>query len=490
MQRIKCFACGKWTRQEVYYEKEQNFKRSPEELKKLVCPAIETYIITSAQNNTGLDKKYWKGLNRLAAYYDAQIFVLKQRYYNPTNPDQGKEAWWPKEVLPFMLENELHLPYGVRIMGNVCITATAVNPLTGFESVTQGDSAIFGHSQIQQKTVATPQNKLPKILTSTGSTSLKNYSNKPTGIKGDFHHSLGAVIVELDHDLQIAHIRVVTGDENSEFYDLNLHVTHRRVKVIKSLPALVTGDEHHKFMSDEVAQATYIHSDSIVQVCRPKYGVRHDIVDSYTISHHHRQNPSIRYAKAVNDDDSLEDEMWISVNFLKDTTPDFMTNVIVPSNHHNHIKRWLEETEWRHDMVNAKIYHEMWVAWLKAIDEAKDFHPFNWWMKQHDTTNTLWLTNDYPFIVEGIYLGYHGDRGPNGARGSIKNMSKIGAKTVIGHTHSPGIEKGCYQVGTSTWLSLEYTSGPSSWHNTHCLVHPNGKRQLVNIVDGEWRKQR
>jgi hypothetical protein len=141
-------------------------------------------------------------------------------------------------------------------------------------------------------------------------------------------------------------------------------------------------------------------------------------------------------------------------------------------------------------MVNAKIYHEMWVAWLQAIDEDRDFHPFNWWMKQHDKTATLWLTDDYPFIVEGIYLGFHGDRGPNGARGSIKNMSKIGAKTVIGHTHSPGIEKGCYQVGTSTWLSLGYTSGPSSWHNTHCLVHPNGKRQLVNIVDGEWRKQR
>ena len=238
--------------------------------------------------------------------------------------------------------------------------------------------------------------------------------------------------------------------------------------------------------------------DSIVKVCRPKYGVRHDIIDSYSVSHHHRNSPSTRYSKAFKNDDDLEKELFISVNFLKDSTPDFMTNVIVPSNHDDHIKRWLEEVDWRADLPNAKIYHQMWSAWIDAIEasktddpeERKDFHPFTWWMKQHDTTNTLWLTDDYPFIVEGIYLGYHGHRGPNGARGSIKNLSKIGAKTIIGHTHSPGIDKGCYQVGTSTWLKLDYTSGPSSWHNTHCLVHPNGKRQLVNIVNGEWRKQR
>lgn len=489
-QRIKCFSCGKWSRVELTYKDEPNFERTEKELADLTVK--DTYIITNAQNNTELDKKFWRGLNRLVSHYDAQLFVIKQLYRNPTSPGEleKQDAWWPKEVLPFLIENEIRLPYNVRIMGNVRIQATAVNPLVGFESLTQSDSAVFGHGQIQQKTVATPQNRLPKILTTTGSTSVKNYSKTKAGIKGDFHHSLGAVIVELDHELQIAHIRVVVGDQNSEFYDLNLHVNDRRVKKIKSIPAIVTGDEHHKFISDEVVRATYTDDDSIVEVCRPKYAVRHDITDSYSISHHHRNSPSIRYAKALNEDDSLENELWLSIRFLEESTPDFVTNVIVPSNHHNHIKKWLEEIEWRHDMPNAKIYHQMWTAWIEAIESNQEFHPFVWWMKNHDETNTLWLTNDYPFIVEGIYLGYHGDRGPNGSKGNIRSMSKIGAKTIIGHVHSPGIEKGCYQVGTSTYLKLEYTSGPSSWHNTHALIHPNGKRQLVNIVGGEWRKQR
>jgi hypothetical protein len=82
----------------------------------------------------------------------------------------------------------------------------------------------------------------------------------------------------------------------------------------------------------------------------------------------------------------------------------------------------------------------------------------------------------------------HGDRGPNGARGSIKNLRRIGVKSIIGHSHSPGIDEGCYQVGTSTSLVPRLQqSGPSSWLNTHCLVYANGKRTLINIINGEWR---
>jgi hypothetical protein len=59
---------------------------------------------------------------------------------------------------------------------------------------------------------------------------------------------------------------------------------------------------------------------------------------------------------------------------------------------------------------------------------------------------------------------------------------------VIGHSHSPGIEGGCYQTGTSSRLVLEYSAGsPSGWMNTHCVVYANGKRALLNAVKGKWR---
>jgi hypothetical protein len=81
----------------------------------------------------------------------------------------------------------------------------------------------------------------------------------------------------------------------------------------------------------------------------------------------------------------------------------------------------------------------------------------------------------------------HGHRGPNGSRGSARNLANIGVRSVIGHSHSPNIFRGVHQVGTSSRLNLEYASGPSSWLHCHCVIHSNGKRQLVPIIDGDWR---
>ena len=90
-------------------------------------------------------------------------------------------------------------------------------------------------------------------------------------------------------------------------------------------------------------------------------------------------------------------------------------------------------------------------------------------------------------MLASYECGMHGNRGPNGARGSIRNLRRIGVKTITGHPHSPGEDEGCTQVGTSTGLRLEYNAGPSSWHQAHCAVNDDGKKQLIFIIDGKYR---
>ena len=483
--RLKCNECGKWSKALLDYDNVPQFERTLDELGELLN--ADAYLITSVQNNTPLDLKFWKALKRYAKYKKAQLLVIPLLYRNPTSPGelQSEDAWYPPEVVPYLVENEFSIFSGCRVMGDAKINATAINPLTGFESMTGPDSAIFGHAQIQMKMVATPQNKLPKQLLTTGSCSTKNYSKSKAGKKGDFHHSLGAAIIEKGSE-SIFHIRSIVGDHQSEFYDINTHVTDRSVKKVK-VEAIVLGDEHVNTMCPDVKAATFTDKDSIVNTCKPKFIVRHDVIDSYAITHHHRQSPSIRFKKNLQSTDRLVDELEETARHIEETTPKWATSVVVPSNHHEHITRWLEEVDWRTEPWNAKIYHQMWAAWLDAIEKGEDFSPYPWWMKRNCSANVLYLTNDYPFIVRGIYLGYHGDRGMNGARGTPVSFSKIGAKTVTGHSHTPGVEKGAYAVGTSTYLNLEYTHGPSSWMNSHALIFPNGKRQLIHIIDGEWR---
>jgi len=493
---LYCNGCKKWSSEPLKFKSEPSYERPTAALEDYA--KYHTFIITSALNNVEVDKRFWSGIQTYAKYMEAAIIVIPVMYRNPTMPGQidQEEAWYPAEVVPYLLQNDLKITGECRVMGNVKIAATATNPLSGLDALSRGDSCIIGHAQIQLRCVATPQHRLPKILQTTGSVSQKSYSKSKAGVLAAFHHSLGFAIVEKDNkDDSIFHMRSVVADDTSEFYDLDNHVTSKSVKKGKRAEALVLGDEHTLFTSPAVRAGTFGRAgtdgkDALVSVLKPRYLVRHDLIDSYSISHHHRGQPDRQYAKSKSGYNSLHKELLVTALYLEETTPPDSTSVIVPSNHHNHITQWLREVDWRTEPWNAKIYHQMWAAWLEAIDQKGYFHPFNWWLKNNCLADVLYLQPDYPFIVKGIYLGYHGDKGINGAKGSLGSFAKIGVKTVTGHWHSPGIEKGAYLIGTSTTLNLEYTDGPGSWLNTHCSVYANGKRQLIHIIKGRWRRER
>jgi hypothetical protein len=89
--------------------------------------------------------------------------------------------------------------------------------------------------------------------------------------------------------------------------------------------------------------------------------------------------------------------------------------------------------------------------------------------------------------VMDIELGMHGHLGPNGVRGTARNLSAIGTRSVVGHAHSAAIYQGVYQVGASSYMRLEYNAGPSSWTHSHVVIHRNGKRQMIHILGCRWR---
>jgi hypothetical protein len=114
--------------------------------------------------------------------------------------------------------------------------------------------------------------------------------------------------------------------------------------------------------------------------------------------------------------------------------------------------------------------------------------PFRYWADRWiERPEIRCLAPDESLLIGDVEYGLHGDRGPNGSRGSARSLRRIGVKTVIGHSHSPAIEEGCYQTGTSTRLRLEYNAGPSSWLQSHVCQYASGRRVLLNIIEGEWR---
>jgi len=90
------------------------------------------------------------------------------------------------------------------------------------------------------------------------------------------------------------------------------------------------------------------------------------------------------------------------------------------------------------------------------------------------------------YKVKGWELGQHGDVGANGSRGSLLNYRKLNTKIVVGHYHSPGRKDGAIAVGTSTHLRVGYNQGPSSWLQSHVIIHNDGRAQHINFIDGEF----
>jgi hypothetical protein len=191
---------------------------------------------------------------------------------------------------------------------------------------------------------------------------------------------------------------------------------------------------------------------------------------------------------------TIEHELIKTLDFIESTTPSGATSIIVPSNHNNHLVKWLNEADVKHDLANAKIYHHLMYLMLSSMEACTDENfftnmadPFELYSRGRVSNKVKFLTADEDFNVCGIELNNHGDLGLNGSKGTKLQYKDLPVRTIIGHSHAPGIEKGAYQVGTSSLLRLEYNKGLSTWHHCHCVIYPNGKRQLLFIVNGEWK---
>jgi len=464
---------------DIKFELSNNKKRYVRDAKR--------FIITSATNNTPVDKTAWALLHSYALEIEAEILIVPVRYKNPTSKQEEHKAdlgaWWPRCLMPYLTDELVKLHEHLYLMAHVRVQATATNPLTGLETLSAGESSLFGHPQLSLKMVPTPQNRLPKMMHTTGSISVPDYSASKAGVRGDHHHTLGGLVVELDGPR--FHVRSLLIDDEGGFYDLGVYRNLEGVQEGETL-ALVTGDEHAAFNDDICREATY-GDGGITDTLKPAAIVRHDVFDGYSVNHHTAKDPLVQAVKAEAGV-SVSKELEACAAFINETTPPGTVNFIVQSNHHQHLMRWLKETSPLDSPVDAKTWHSLWGRVMNTTkmtpSGAKCGDPFELWMVDHLDVPT---TFGAPKSIAGIDVSHHGHAGSNGSRGSIRQFSKLGVDTIIGHSHTPGIQQRAYQVGTSSRLRLEYTGEISSWAHCHCAIYGNGKRQLIFIIDGAWR---
>lgn len=457
-----------------------------------VPPGTVRFLITAAQNATPVVETFWKSLMHCRDYYSAHLSVIPYRYKNPTSRwtgSQNNSEFWFPELVPFLNNARRHINANLVVLGDVKIVPTAKDPLQGFEGFTGAESSIIGHPNLAFTSVPTPGHLMAKVMSTTGSCTQLNYTDSRAGRGGEFQHVTGALLVEIEGGK--FWIRHLNANKHGEFADKGKLFTPTGVLTAARPEALVCGDAHVRKMDASVDKGVF-GAKGIVKTLRPSRIIWHDLFDGATCNPHERKDYFTVLAKLKAGKMDVAEELNETVQFVVDRTPTFCASIIVDSNHDAFLKRWVEDNDWKEVALNGGTYLElakyMWdeTHMSKQGDEQVP-SPFAYWVQKFKHPRIRCLREDESYAVAGIELGMHGHRGPNGARGMLRNLVKIGVKFVIGHVHGPGIRFGGYAVGIMARLRQGYNKGPSNWLQTMCLVHGGrcaGKRQLITIIDG------
>jgi hypothetical protein len=458
------------------------------------------YVITSAQMSTPVNEGFLGCLENYCQENDAQLLVIPYRYTNPTSiwGSGNKNEYIAPSIEKYLLSEHVEITPMLHILGDVKVVATATQPIHGMDSLTGNASGIVGHPKVQLTTIPTPQKSLPKIMASTGSLTIPNYTISKAGKRAESHHSFSAIVVEIEDDNITFHIRHIKYNGKG-IYDLNKFYQEKTVKDSKRIPILVTGDYHALFADENVNNATFKNKDSIVQTLNPENIIYHDLHDGYVRNTHSLNDDNLNYGKHHFGFNNIEEELQVTADLLDGFSHQDRKNIIVKSNHDEQIDRWLAHSDPKKDPENARFFHYMKFHQLSSVRKTKtgfsSFCPFEFWCKNpldqkglSSTENTVFLSRGDEFSYKGKLYHFHGDKGPNGARGSIKNLAKMGTPVVIGHSHSPNIYEGSFQVGLSARLDLDYAKdSPSSWLHSHAITYPDGNTTLIFVINGKWR---
>jgi len=199
-----------------------------------------------------------------------------------------------------------------------------------------------------------------------------------------------------------------------------------------------------------------------------------------SVNHHESQNLHSKSTAPT-----LQEELamvGMELSRISDTFPD-STIHCVASNHPEFLKRYVETGRYVEDPINYRTSLDLAIREYDTGDGLADYLKTT-----HGLPNVIFHSRRDDLIIEGIQLAEHGDKGSNGSRGSTTSLSKSYGNSIIGHSHSPKIEHGCWQVGCLCILNQNYNeAGQSSWLHNIALVYPGGGRTFINIIEGLWK---
>jgi hypothetical protein len=443
------------------------------------------FLITSAVTGCYVNTDFLNSMENYCKVNNAMILVLMAS--DPAHDKKSSFGYIDKTLInsPYvsLVTEDTKLNSNL-FLSTIKLSAKHIDPLTGLARIGQRNgSFIYASPKQRMKLIPTSNNKSPCVQMTPGAVTLPDYSTQKymserTGYIATHDHIMGAIIVEIE-DNNLFHFRQIQSDFKGSFIDLGTQYNADSTCDLVTPSAFILGD-WHATETDPIARDCWI---SVMKHLRPENLVLHDAFSGVSINHHEANYKILKAQRASAGQLSLQEEVKALAKDLNDLSEFTDQIVIVKSNHDEFLNRYLESGLSTSDPINYRFALDL------AAKQHDGFDPLKWATEQNGliAKNIKWLSRDEDFIIAGIQLGAHGDLGANGSRGSLAAMERAYGQSVSGHSHTPEILRGAWQVGTSSFLKLSYNRGASSWLQSSCLLYPSGARQLINIIEGKWK---
>lgn len=470
---------------------------------------VKRYLVSCAQNNTKVFKPFLANLEAYAKWLgDCEIMISrftynKAAFNNPAKSKPGQQSdidqdsWFDPLIEQYVCDDpERHgtcrwqLAPDLFWCSEMQIEATAVNPLSGLTTYTGNASSIFPHTKLAMQPVASMPGTPTKHVYTTGTVTGRNYIQRKAGLKAQFHHQFGCLIVEVD-DQGDFWVRQINATSEGSFYDLPggniVKVAGGEITEGHRLESINWGDVHVTDLPEERFERYWGPNKSLIDLLNPKYQFFHDTLSFRSRTHHEMKSFSKMLEKHINGSESVEQELRKTVDFLSKSERESTLSVVVRSNHDCHGEVWLDHSDYRSDLPNVEVFLEAQLDRVRAIKrgEAEEWMFLEWAARKYGAPETIrFLKHGESFVIcaksgHPIECSLHGDRGANGARGSTQNLSTVGCKISKGHDHSATVKDGVFSAGTCA-EDQGYNEGQlTTWSVSHIFTYPSGKRCIV-----------
>lgn len=448
----------------------------------------ETYLITSAQAEAKPHPQLLESMESFVAQQAGKLVIL------PMIGRDARQDW--TNLHPTLQEQDVE--YGTRKLNDRIqieqfhVRPYQIDPIQGLNRFAQRDrTQVFASPKQRLRPIADSLRDHPKFLVTTGAVTQPNYATaedvsaerRRLGNIAKRDHVLGGLVVQIANK-DTYYMRHITSNGTGSFIDLGTKYDGDEVTEGIRPDAMVLGDYHCGRTDRDVLRATY----GMIDDLKPKRIVLHDYFDGHSVSHHVEKEP-ITQGILQRDDfghDSLEQELQQcndELQVLSDMTEEV---VLVMSNHHEFLWRWLNEGRFMKDTRNARFAFKL--ASHMAEKDENDPVEFGIRMLGNLPKNIRFLKRTDDYKVRGYQLGAHGDKGVGLGYGSMTSKENDFGQSISGHVHKAQTLRRTHTVGTMLPLDMYYMRGnPSDWSNSHAVIYPNGAVQHLILNKGNYR---